>query len=164
MKKMSVLLGLAAAASLSLASCQKELDQVRPAQASAAIQTQSKSDLLTTSAWRLTNLTSSTALSGASAATTVDLLDRLKPWARDNVFTYAAGGAFTLDEAAIKIHPQAPQQTTGTWKLSPQGDSLTVTQDTNVRRYGVAELSATTLRLTVAQPGAPTTFTQVYSH
>ncbi|GAA4008509.1 hypothetical protein GCM10022408_20820 [Hymenobacter fastidiosus] len=159
---MSFLLGLAAAA-LSFTSCQKELDQVLPAtQESAAALTQSKNDLLTASPWHLAALTSSVAATASQEAGTVDMLARLKPWVRDNVFTYAAGGSYTANEAEIKIHPQTPQQLTGTWQLSAPGDSLTVTQENVARHYAVAELTGSTLRLNYTQAGKTTS--SVYSH
>ncbi|RYU77205.1 hypothetical protein [Hymenobacter persicinus] len=171
MKKMSVLLGLAAAASLSLASCQKELEQVKPADQAnaAATQGQSKSELLSASPWRLTDMTTTTAASAASKETaTVSLLARLKPAVRDNVFTYAAGGEYSINEGGLKVRPEAPQLLTGTWKLSEQGDSLTITRENTVRRFAVAELTATTLRLNRTEAGAngaaPTTYSSVYSH
>ncbi|SHJ27484.1 hypothetical protein SAMN02745146_2715 [Hymenobacter daecheongensis DSM 21074] len=169
MKKMSVFLSLAAAATLSLSSCQKELEEVQPAtqESAAATQNLSKSDLLTASPWHLTGLTTTAVAADAKETTTISLLDRLKPWVRDNVFSYKVGGTYIVDEAAVKVHPQAAQQLTGSWKLSEQGDSLIVTQSHGVHRFAVAELSATTLRLTHTEAGtngAAASFTNVYSH
>lgn len=165
MKKLPVFLSLAAA-TLSLAACEKELEEVSaPVQEAVAVKSQSATDLLSAGSWRLTDLTSRTVTPGASEAPTVSLLARLKPWVQDNTIEYKAGGAYSVNEGALKASADAPALTTGAWQLSAKGDSLTVRQDKTVRRYSIAELSASTLRLNYSEGTNPvTTYTTVFSH
>lgn len=165
MKKLPVILSLLAS-TLVFASCEKEIEELKaPAQDVAAAATQSKPEMLAAGPWHLTSLTLATATPAAATAapTAIDILPRLKAAQRDNLHTFKADGTFVLDEAALKAHPQAPQQLTGSWKLS--GDSLTVTQPDVTRHFFVEELSATTLRVKLTQAGeqGTTTYTSVYA-
>jgi hypothetical protein len=169
MKKLPVFLSMVAA-TLVLASCEKEIEEIKdPAQevAAAANAAKSQPELLTASPWHLTSLTLTSATSGTTAAPAVDLLPRMKPAQRDNQHIFKADGSFALDEAAVKPFPEAPQQIAGSWKLSAGGDSLTVAQPNVTRHFAVEELTATTLRVKLTQQteGAPaTTYTSVFSH
>ncbi|WP_185817107.1 lipocalin-like domain-containing protein [Hymenobacter metallilatus] len=161
MKKLPVFLSLLAS-TLVFASCEKEIEEMKdPAQevAAAAATVQSKPELLAAGPWHLTSLTLSTAAQGAAATPAVDILPRLKDAQRDNQHTFKADGGYVLDEAALKAYPEAPQQTTGTWKLN--GDSLTVSQPNVTRHFFVEELNTTTLRVKLAQDGS--TYTSVFS-
>ncbi|TGE28250.1 hypothetical protein [Hymenobacter metallicola] len=165
MKKLPIFLSLAAA-TLSLAACNKELDEVKePVQETAAVKSQSATDLLSAGNWHLTDLTSRTVTAGSTEVPTVSLLARLKPWMRDNTTEYKTGGAYTVNEGALKISPTTPQLASGAWQLNAKGDSLTVRQDNTVRRYSIAELTATTLRLNYSEGTNPvTTYTSVFGH
>ncbi|UOQ52132.1 hypothetical protein [Hymenobacter cellulosivorans] len=165
MKKLPIFLSLAAA-TLSLAACEKELEEVSaPVQEAVAVKSQSATDLLSAGGWRLTDLTSRTITPGSSEVPTVSLLGRLKPWVQDNTIEYKDGGAYSVNEGALKASPDAPALTTGAWQLNAKGDSLTVRQDKTVRRYAIAELTASTLRLNYSEGTNPvTTYTTVFSH
>ncbi|MBX0289207.1 DUF5004 domain-containing protein [Hymenobacter sp. HSC-4F20] len=165
MKKLPVFLSLLAS-TLVFASCEKEIEEIKdPAQevAAAATTVQSKPALLAAGPWHLTSLTLATATSGTDATPAVDLFPRMKAAQRDNLHLFQTGGAYTLDEAAVKAYPEAPQQLSGTWTLA--GDSLTVTQSEVTRHYAVQELTSTTLRikLTQASDQGTSTYTSVFS-
>lgn len=166
MKKLPVFLSLLAS-TLVFASCEKEIEEIKdPAQevAAAAANAQSKPELLAAGTWHLTSLTLASTAPGATAAPAVDILPRMKAAQRDNLHTFKADGAYILDEAALKAHPQAPQQITGSWKLN--GDSLTVSQPNVTRHFLVEELTTSTLRVKLTQAGeqgAATTYTSVFS-
>lgn len=165
MKKLPVFLSLLAS-TLVFASCEKEIEEIKdPAQevAAAATTVQSKPELLAAGPWHLTGLTLATATPGAAATPAVDLFARLKAAQRDNLHLFTQSGGYTLDEAAEKAYPEAPQQTTGTWTLA--GDSLTIAQPNVTRHYAVEELSSTTLRLKLTQAGeqGTTTYTSVFT-
>ncbi|MBT9392611.1 DUF5004 domain-containing protein [Hymenobacter sp. NST-14] len=164
MKKLPVILSLLAS-TLVFASCEKEIEELKdPAQDVTAAATQSKPELLAAGPWHLTSLTLATATKSDAAPTAVDILPRLKAAQRDNLHTFKADGTFVLDEAAVKAFAEAPQQLTGSWKLT--GDSLTVAQPDVTRHFLVEELSATTLRVRLTQPGeqGATTYTSVFAH
>ncbi|PJJ60834.1 hypothetical protein [Hymenobacter chitinivorans] len=166
MKKLPIFLSLAAA-TLSLAACEKELEEVSaPVQEAAAVKSESATDLLSAGGWHLTDLTSRTVTTGSTEVPTVSLLGRLKPWLRDNTIEYKTGGAYSVNEGTLKASPDAPALLTGAWQLNAKGDSLTVRQDkSSVRRYSIAELTASTLRLNYSEGTNPvTTYTTVYSH
>lgn len=165
MKKLPLFLSLLAS-TLVFASCEKEIEEIKdPAQevAAAATTVQSKPELLAAGPWRLTSLQLATATPGAEATPAVDLFPRMKDAQRDNLHIFNAGGSYTLDEAAVKAHPEAPQQLTGNWTLA--GDSLTVSQAEVTRHYAVEELTSTTLRLKLAQTTEQgiTTYTSVFA-
>ncbi|UOQ71315.1 hypothetical protein [Hymenobacter cellulosilyticus] len=129
------------------------------------MKSESATDLLSAGGWRLTDLTSRTVTAGSAEVPTVSLVGRLKPWLLDNTIEYKAGGAYNVSEGALKATTDAPALTTGAWQLNAKGDSLTVRQDKNVRRYSIAELTASTLRLNYSEGTSPvTTYTTVYSH
>ncbi|MCB2408693.1 hypothetical protein [Hymenobacter lucidus] len=165
MKKLPLFLSLAAA-TLSLAACEKELEEVNePVQEVAAVKSQSATELLSASSWHLTDLTSRTVTAGSPDAPTVSLLARMKPWLRDNTSEFKSGGSYTVSEGALKASAQAPQLLTGAWQLSAKGDSLTIRQDNSVQRYSIAELTTSTLRLNHSTGTNPvTTTTSVFSH
>ncbi len=166
MKKMPLLLA-AAVAALTLASCEKELEQVHaaaPAQASAA-STLAKPDLLAANAWHQTGLTVSSAPAGAEAATS-DMFAHSKPGMLVVSAVYKADGTYSLLRGA-STGSQSPEPTIGTWHLNAAADSLILTQADHQQRLAVAELTPTTLRLTYSQGtagGPATTYTSVFSH
>ncbi|TGE18879.1 DUF5004 domain-containing protein [Hymenobacter elongatus] len=165
MKKLPIFLSLVAA-TLSLAACEKELEEVSaPTQDAAAAKTQSATDLLSQGSWHLTDLTTRTVAAGATTeAPSVSLLARMKPWLRDNSIAYKSGGEYSVSEGALKASAETPQLQNGAWQLNATGDSLTVRQDKGIRRYSIAELTATTLRLNYSEGTNPVTiYTSVFS-
>jgi hypothetical protein len=166
MKKMPLFLGVAFAA-LTLASCEKELEQVNTAspQISAA-STLAKPELLAASAWHQTGLTVSSSTEGSETAAVSDLFAHSKAGMLVANAVYKADGTYSQQRGAREGSP-APAPTTGTWQLSAAADSLTLTQADHKQRLAVAELTATTLRLTYSQAadnGKVSTYTSVYSH
>lgn len=165
MKKLPVFLSLLAS-TLVFASCEKEIEELKdPAQevAAAAANAQSKPELLAAGPWHLASLTLASATPGAAATPAVDILPRMKAAQRDNQHTFKTDGSYVLDEAAEKAYAEAPQQITGSWKLT--GDSLTVTQPNVTRHFFVEELTTTTLRVKLTQKGeqGATIYTSVFA-
>lgn len=165
MKKMPLFLG-AAAAVLTLASCEKELEQATSSPKASAASTLAKPDLLTSGNWHQTGLTMSTAVEGSDQKATSDLFSHAKPSMLVTSATYSAGGTYTLMRGA-RPGAQLAEPASGKWQLSTAADSLTVTQADNVRHLAVDELTATSLRLTyteAAANGKGATYTSVFSH
>ena len=166
MNKLPVFLSLALGLT-TLASCEKEIVEVEnPAQNKVAAAATAQPAALTGTAWHLTDMTSSVVLPGTSEVSTTSMFARLKPSLRDNQIQYQDGGQYTENEGELKQDADAPQQTTGSWKLNEKGDSLTITIGQSARSYAVAELTSNTLRLRSTQSvpqGASVTTTSVFS-
>jgi hypothetical protein len=166
MKKMPVFLGVAVAA-LTLASCEKELEQVNdsPATTSAA-STLAKPDLLTTGNWRQTGLTVTAPVApGQTETATSDLFAQAKPSMLIKSVAYKADGTFSLMRGP-RPGSQFAEPVTGKWRLTAPADSLILTQGDRTRRFGVAELTASSLRLTYsdATSGKASTYTSSFAH
>ncbi|WP_303312469.1 DUF5004 domain-containing protein [Hymenobacter sp. BT730] len=166
MNKLPLFLSLALGLT-TLASCEKETVEVEnPAQNKAAAAATSLTASLPGAAWHLTDMTSSVVLPGNNQVSTTSMFARLKPSLRDNQIQYQDGGQYLENEGQLKQDEDAPQQSTGTWKLNEKGDSLTITIGQGARSYAVAELTATSLRLRSTQNvsgGASVTTTSVFS-
>jgi hypothetical protein len=163
MKKVTLFLSLAATV-LSMASCEKELDNVntpdQAATAAAAPVTQSveeKTSLLTTGDWKLT---SSVATTGQL---TTNLLVMEKADKRDNLTQFRAEGKLFLDEGTLKRDAEVAQQSEGSWSFTEDGQSLSVTHTGTTTTYSIAELTASTLRLVQTVPGTDGKTTMVTS-
>lgn len=164
MKKMPLFLGVALAA-LTLASCEKELEQVTSSpQASAAASTLAKPDLLTTGNWRQTGLTVRAAGEGTAPAATSNLFAQAKPAMLVQNAMYKSDGTYTLLRGP-RPGKQTAEPVSGTWRLTAAADSLILTQADRTRRFAVAELTATTLRLTHSEgvAGKGSVYTSVFS-
>ena len=94
---------LAIAASIVTAACSKD-DNNSPQNAEA---------ILTTNRWQLTAATIT--IPGSSLS--VNVYDSVPACARDNFYSFAAGGTVTIDEGASKCDPSDAQTTTGNWQL-----------------------------------------------
>ena len=165
MKKMPLLLGVALAA-LTLASCEKELEQVNSSpQSSAAASALVKPDLLTTGPWHQTGLAVGTAGEGTAPAATADLFTKARPSMLVKSAVYKSDGTYTLLRGA-RPGQQTAEPASGTWRLTASADSLIITQADHTRRFAVAELTATTLRLSYSEgaAGKGSVYTSVFSH
>lgn len=164
MKKMPLFLGVALAA-LTLASCEKELEQVNSSsQSSSAAATLAKPDLLTTGNWHQSGLSVSTAGEGPAPAATSDLFAQAKPSMLVQSAVYKADGTYTLLRGP-RPGKQTAEPVSGTWRLTASADSLILTQADRTRRFAVAELTATTLRLSHSEgaAGKSSVYTSVFS-
>ncbi|GAA4382808.1 hypothetical protein [Hymenobacter koreensis] len=166
MKKLSVYLSLAIAIA-GLAACEKELEEVtQPTAKAEAAAVQSPKELLATAPWRQTGLTTTSKDVSAQKDVTVNVFARLKPALRDNTAQYFADGRYVLDEGASKANEAVEQQKTGSYQLSDDGKTLTVTLDGAERVYQVEELTATGLRLKVTdgEGDAAVSYTSSFGH
>ncbi len=165
MNKVPLFLGLVAAI-LSLASCEKELNNsntpTQEATAAAAAPVQSveeKTTLLTTGDWKLMSM------AATSRNSETNLLVMLKADQRDDLSQFRAEGKLVLDEGSLKRDAEAAQQTEGVWAFGENDQKLAITAAGNTTNYSVAELSATKLRLTrteAGEDGQSTVLTSVY--
>lgn len=164
MKKIPLFLSVAVAA-LALASCAKELEQVTSSpQSSSAASTLAKPDLLTTGNWHQSGLSVSTAGEGPAPAATSDLFAQAKPSMLVQSAVYKSDGTYTLLRGP-RPGKQTAEPVSGTWRLTAAADSLTLTQADRTRHFAVAELTATTLRLSYSEEaaGKSSVYTSVFS-
>ncbi|WP_210516943.1 hypothetical protein [Hymenobacter terricola] len=153
MKKTPLFIAVAAAA-LTFASCKKEEEKaVASPQAVAATSVLANADLLTAGNWHQTGLTVSVATEAGKPAATSDLFLRAKPSRLIQNAAYKADGTFTLLRGPLSDGKIA-DPALGKWHLNAAADSLVATEQDHLRSYGIAELTASTLRLTSAAPAA----------
>ena len=74
----------------------------------------------------------------------VDLIDDCT---KDDCTEFKSDKTLTFDEGATKCDPSSPQSSTGTWSLSADGQTLTVTQDGFTLPFALIELSSSKLVL-----------------
>ncbi|WP_199243488.1 hypothetical protein [Hymenobacter sedentarius] len=163
---MPLFLGVALAA-LTLASCEKELEQVHGSpKSSAAAAVLARPDLLTTGAWHQTGLTISAANEASKQVMTSDLFPHTKLSLLVTSATYKADGTYSLLRG-VHSNGQASEPIDGTWRLNAGADSLIETHADNTRRLAVAELTDKAMRLTYTEPSADgkgATSTYIFSH
>jgi hypothetical protein len=167
MKKMPVFLGVAVAV-LTLASCEKELEHVNDSpQTTDAASALAKPDLLATGNWHQTGLTVSAPATSADAAPAIsDLFAQAKPSMLIKAVVYKADGTFSLMRGP-RPGSQSAEPVTGKWRLTAPADSLILTQGDRTRRFAVAELTASSLRLAysdAAAGGKASLFTSAFAH
>lgn len=115
-------------------------------------QTQSKSEMLTSSSWKFDKATSGGA----------DVSGFINACYKDNIITFSAGGNGTLDEGASKCNSSDPQTTNFNWTLTSNETVLTVTGAIFAGQSGnftIITLTTTQLVLegTIASPGGNVT-------
>ena len=165
MKKVPVILSVALA-TLTLFACEKEQEQAPSVAATSAASTLAKPALLTTGPWHQTGLSVSGINEGSDKAATSDLFAHVKPAMLVKAAAYNADGSYSL-VYGNRPDGTAAEAVTGKWALNAAADSLVLTGTNSTRRLAVAELSASTLRLThteSAPNGKGSTYTSVFSH
>ncbi len=83
------------------------------------------------------------------AGTTTWTNEPVEPCLADDCTSFKSG-AISFDEGATKCDPTDPQSSTGTYTLSEDGKTLTITQDGFTFPFTVEELSSKKLVLTVS--------------
>lgn len=132
MKNLSLLSILAFAVGIFvLASCKKDDD--------------SPKDLLTgQSCWKVVKQESRLSATDPWEAEVVE------PCSADDCLNFSDDGNFSSDEGATKCDPSDPETTTGTYVLSEDGKTLTLTEDGISLPFVVTELTSTKLVLSVS--------------
>lgn len=123
---MKKLLTLAVAAfSLSLVSCKKDDDPT-------------KKEMLTGKNWKVTAWTIDPALPVIGS----NFYNQLEACTKDDLTSFSADGKATFDEGATKCNVSDPQTTTGTWALSTDEKTLSVTSDGETTSITIVSLSS----------------------
>lgn len=166
MKKMPVILAVAAAA-LTLASCTKEQELLPgKSQAASAVATLAKPDLLVAGSWHQTGFTVSAPIEGSSQVATSNMFAVARPSMLVRMATFKADGSYSQLRGA-RPGQLVAEPTTGTWHLNAAADSLAITEGAITRHLAVAELTGSTLRFTRTESdngSKAVTYTTVFSH
>jgi hypothetical protein len=111
--------------------------------------------LLTSGKWKLTAET----VKGVNTFTTKANCDK------DNTWAFTTDGKLTLDEGATKCDPTDPQTETGTWIFTDTEQKKMVITAGFALPVDILELTTTTLKMSIANPFAPTEITvETFSH
>ena len=102
------------------------------------INSQSKTQMLTTGTWKITAIASDNDGNGSYET---DSYANFPSCLKDNFYTFKVGGALDMDDAAIKCDPADPQINTTSWLLSQNDTRLTLDGD----EYVIDILNPTTL-------------------
>lgn len=147
-----------AATACSLLSCRKDLEEANPKAIPTAVV--SRPAQLVSSSWHQTGLLVSTTT--ADKVSEADLFSHVSPKTLDQLSAFQADGTYAVRKGGPESTPDV-----GRWKLSPAGDSLTLTLPKQVRHLAVTELTANKMSLAYTDAvanGSVTTYTSVYSH
>lgn len=111
--------------SLSLVSCKKDDDPT-------------KKEMLTGKNWKLTGWTIDPALPVIGS----NFYNQLDACSKDDLTNFATDGKVTFDEGATKCQVSAPQTTTGTWALSTDEKTVSVTSDGETTSITIVSLTS----------------------
>ena len=85
--------------------------------------------------------------------------DIIEACSQDDCSNFNTDKTFTVDEGSTKCDPDDPQSTSGTWLLSEDGKTLTITEDNVSLPFTVTELSSSKMVLEISFIGTnPFTF------
>lgn len=149
------LLLLAVAASVSLASCGNDDDDVVA---------KSKTELLTSSGWKATSLTINPAFDfDGDGVKETDLLAGEAACNTDDITVYKTDKTYTDEEGASKCDPSDPQvYGNGTWTFNGDESVLSTTPagtGVSTTNYTITELSESTMKLTTTFKDSTVTYT-----
>ena len=118
------------------------------------INTQSKTQMLTTGSWKIAAIASDNDGNGSYET---DSYASFPTCLKDNFYTFKTGGALDMDEAAIKCDPADPQINTTSWLLSQNDTRLTLDGD----EYVIDNFNPTTLTFKDPDATFGTKFTMI---
>jgi hypothetical protein len=130
-----------------------------------------KTDLLTSSSWKVTALTVDPAFptfdnEGNVTGSTNDLFAMMDDCSKDDTYSFNTDKTLILDEGASKCYNAAPQKTTGSWSFNSDETTLTITVDGDPQTMTIVELTdkAIKLKVTESQGGVSFSITTTFSH
>lgn len=107
----------------------------------------SKTQMITSGSWKITSQYIDPAEDvngdGVPEHEVFPFLDECE---RDNLFSFATDGTFTLDEGASKCDPSDPQTQSTTWQFINNESQLVVGEANSADTVQLVELSAATLK------------------
>ncbi len=109
-----------------------------------------KTELLTSSGWKLKEFTVNPGIDIGGVIIT-DFLTQFDPCDLDDVNIYKTGGQGIIDEGPTKCDPSDPQTTTFTWVFNP--DETKITED-NTDTYDIIQLDETTFKTSIIFDGS----------
>lgn len=107
--------------------------------------------LLTATKWQLTSYTRrmkvSTVAEFSPDQVAEELYDKFYDWNKDDSWQFVSNQVFVVDEGGSKFSLSTPQSRSGSWVLTPDSKTLSVTIDRNLHTYEVLALDASILKL-----------------
>ncbi len=148
MRNNLIVLSILIVLSVFATSCQKE---------------KTKTELLTEKSWLVTAITVNPGIPTGAVPIT-DLFAQYEPCIKDNLLTFAADKKYSEAEGATKCNPSDPQMVEiGTWSFDAGETILTkVSSDTIKTTFNLAELNATTLKVSEQKTLQGTQYTLSY--
>jgi hypothetical protein len=132
---------IAALAFLTISSCKKDDEKTTPAK--------SKTELLTSKAWRATALTINPGIN-IGGTTITDFYAQLPSCTKDDTEKYNVGATGVYDEGATKCDPSDPQSFAFTWVFNPA--ETIITRDGESQN--IIQLDETTFKISDVIDGA----------
>lgn len=111
-----------------------------------------KTDLLTSSSWKITALTIDPAFptfdnQGNITGSTNDLFAMMGDCSKDDIYSFNADKTMSMDEGASKCDNSDPQKNTGSWSFNSDETTLTITADGDPQTMTILELTDKVLKL-----------------
>jgi hypothetical protein len=147
MKNLQLLLFLCAA--LAFTACKKDDDP-------------SKKEMLTNKNWVMTAATVDPSFVLITGGSTNNLYNQLEACAKDDITRLNADGKATFDEGALKCNVADPQTTNGTWALSLDEKTLSITDPASTpstTSITILSLSSSKMMGTYQMEIGPVTYT-----
>ena len=131
----------------------------------------SKTDLLTTSQWKITAFTVDPAIpvfdtQGNITGFTTDMFPYMESCSKDDTFKFKSDNTVEFDEGALKCDTTAPQTTSGTWSFKTNETILSIIEDGSLQDYTLMELTESSLKMKYSQTDGSDTYTFIiaFSH
>jgi hypothetical protein len=132
---------------------------------------QTKTDLLSKSAWKMTAYTVNPAfpildINGQITGYSNDVFAQMDNCSKDDTYKFNSDNTMKLDEGASKCNSADPQFTAGTWSFNTDETVLTITTDGDPTLNTIEVLTADALKLKFTETDGTTTFTYTatFSH
>ena len=111
-----------------------------------------KTDLLTSSSWKITALTIDPALptfdnEGNITGSTNDLFAMLEDCSKDDIYSFNTDKTLSMDEGASKCDNSDPQKSTGSWSFNSDETTLTIKVEEYPETMSILELTDKVLKL-----------------
>jgi hypothetical protein len=130
-----------------------------------------KTDLLTSGAWKATALTIDPAFptfdnEGNITGSTNDLFAMMEDCSRDDIISFKADKTLIMDEGASKCDNADPQKNSGSWSFNSDETTLTITVDGDPQTMTIMELTDKVIKLKATEVDEGMTFsiTTTFSH
>ncbi|GAB3303398.1 hypothetical protein [Hymenobacter tenuis] len=110
-----------------------------------------KNEFLLATKWQLTSYTTrlkvSTVAEFSPDQVPEEGYNSISDWTKDDSWQFISNQSFIVDEGGTKFSSSTPQSRSGSWTLTPDAKTLSITIDRNLHTYEVLALDASTLKI-----------------